>query len=503
MSLRIVGQDPNNGGSGHGACSAEPHLSVINDSRSGPAAAQFRGRASVITLGCAKNQVDSEVMLGVLRKNGFEIVSDLSVADVAVVNTCGFLQSSVKESIDCVLDVAQYKKRGRLRKLIVAGCMVERYKGDLRASMPEVDAIISIDDLLKVGDVATDTVGVHLATGARPYFLYDETMPRQVTGPGHFAYVKIAEGCNRPCTFCIIPKLRGAMRSRPIDSIVSEVSDLALAGVKEINLVAQDSTSYGTDRKTGDDLKKLFRRLGTETKMPWIRLLYAYPIGIDAELLRTIVEVPNVCNYLDLPLQHASESVLKNMQRPLGKYSPRSIAELIRATSPEIALRTTFIVGFPGETEDDVAQLEKLVLDGFFSAVGVFTYSPEEGTPSAEMENQVPEKEKEDRRARIMLAQQKVVERRLNGMIGSKIEVLVEGAHEDTDLLLTGRSRQQAPDVDGTVIINDVVQADGVELTSDSIPVGSLGTVQVTEVAGYDLVGTWLGAGSPERRSAV
>lgn len=493
MGLKIVGQDPNHGAGGHTACSAEPHLSFLADGKGAPAAQQFRGRASVITLGCAKNQVDSEVMLGVLRKNGFEIVSDLSVADIAVVNTCGFLQSSVKESIDCVLDVAQYKKRGRLRKLIVAGCMVERYKGDLRESMPEVDAIISIDDLLKVGDVATDSVGIHLSTGARPYFLYDETMPRQVTGPGHFAYVKIGEGCNRPCTFCIIPKLRGAMRSRPIDSIVAEVAELARSGVKEVNLVAQDSTSYGTDRKTGEDLKRLLRRLGTETTMPWIRLLYAYPIGIDAELLRTIVDVPAVCNYLDLPLQHASEKVLKGMQRPLGKYSPRSVAELIRSTSPEIALRTTFIVGFPGETEDDIEQLEKLVADGFFSAVGVFTYSPEEGTPSADMPGQVPEKVKEERRKRIMLAQQRVVERRLGAMIGSRVEVLVEGAHEDTDLLLTARSRQQAPDVDGTVIINDIASAsDGAQLSQDAVPVGSIGTVEITEVAGYDLVGTWI-----------
>jgi ribosomal protein S12 methylthiotransferase len=465
-------------------------------------AEKFRGRASVITLGCAKNQVDSEVMLGVLRKNGFEIVSDLSVADVAVVNTCGFLQSSVKESIDCVLDVAQYKKRGRLRKLIVAGCMVERYKGDLRKSMPEVDAIISIDDLLKVGDVATDTVGVHLNDAARPYFLYDESMPRQVTGPGHFAYVKIAEGCNRPCTFCIIPKLRGAMRSRPIDSIIKEVNDLTLAGVKEVNLVAQDLTSYGTDRKTGEDLKGLLRRLGSETKMPWIRLLYSYPIGIDAELLKTIVSTPNICNYLDLPLQHASESVLKRMQRPIGKYSPRKIAELIRETTPEIALRTTFIVGFPGETEADVAELEKLVSDGFFSAVGVFTYSPEEGTPSADFEGQVPDAEKEERRKRIMLAQQRVVERRLAAMVGKRVEVLVEGVHEDTDLLLTGRTRQQAPDVDGTVIINDLMDQSGapLELSADAIPVGSLATVEITEVAGYDLVGTLV---APDRADAV
>ncbi len=443
----------------------------------------YRGQAAVVTLGCAKNQVDSEVMLGVLRREGFAIVNDLTKADVAVVNTCGFLQSSVKESLDAILNLADYKKSGRLRKLIVAGCLVERYKDDLKKTLPEVDSFISVDDLLKVGEVAQGGVDVVLNKAARPYFLYDESMPRQLSTRPHTAYVKVSEGCNRPCTFCIIPKLRGGMRSRSLESVVEEVKALGASGIREVNLVAQDLTSYGTDRKAAG-LAQLLRSLDDTAAVDWIRLLYAYPIGIDEELLATIVERERIVEYLDLPLQHSSEAVLKPMQRPLGRYSPRRIIEFIRAAQPSIHLRTTFIVGFPGETEQDVDDLEAFVREGHFTNVGVFTYSPEEGTPSFEMDGQIPEKVKSERRKRVMLAQQEVNERRLSGLIGTRIEAMIEGTHEDTDLLISGRARFQAPDVDGTVIINDV--AEGIAAPH----AGQRGLVEITETAGYDLIGT-------------
>jgi ribosomal protein S12 methylthiotransferase len=454
-------------------------------------------------------------MIGVLRSSGFEIVSDIARADVAVVNTCGFLESAVKESIDCVLDIAKLKRSGSIRRLLVAGCMVERYKGDIRQALPEVDAFIALDGLLEVGDLARGNEAQLrdiLHEGARPYFLYDDSMPRHLASQPHMAYVKISEGCNRPCAFCIIPKIRGAMRSRSIESIRREVVALGAQGVKEINLVAQDLTAFGNDTKEGgakgERLVDLLRVLDETKAVRWIRLLYAYPVGVDDELLRAIVELPSVCNYLDVPLQHVSEQVLKAMKRPVGRYGARRFVEYVRATAPEIKLRTTFIVGFPGETEDDIAELEDFVGEGHFESVGVFTYSPEPGTEAYELSDQISDKEKRRRRDRVMLAQQKVRVARNAEYIGQELEVLVEGPHQDTDMLLSGRLRTQAPEVDGAVLINDVACTTMFESASaaesgeahvkDSEPPlagitgGHLGVVRITEVSGYDLVGTLL-----------
>lgn len=470
---------------------------------------KFKGRACIITLGCAKNQVDSEVMLGVLQRSGFEIVSQITEADVAVVNTCGFLESSTRESLDAILEAADFRKQGRLRKLIVSGCLVERYKSELAASLPEVDSFITTDDLLKVAAVAEGEDQTILDDAARPYFLYDETMPRVLATKPHTAYVKVSEGCDRPCTFCIIPRIRGAQRSREISSIVREVEALCNQGVREINLVAQDLTSFGKDRskgkgididgtpqdtaaQNGGDLSALLRALDANGSAEWIRLLYAYPVGIERELLRTIVELPSVCNYLDLPLQHSSEKVLQRMKRPIGRYAPRRLIPFIRQEAPEIELRTTFIVGFPGETDEDIADLESFILEGHFSNVGVFTYSREAGTPSYDLDGHISEAEKNKRRARIMKAQQEVVQRRLGQRMGATIPVLLEGTHEDTDLLLVGRASFQAPEVDGVVIINDKVM-------EGALNPGSLYSVEITGVAGYDLLGRVVGESSFSR----
>ncbi len=458
----------------------------------------FVGRAAVVTLGCAKNQVDSEVMLGGLEGAGFEIVSDLAQAEVIVVNTCGFLESAVTESIDAILDASEYKSKGRLRKLLVAGCMVERYREDIVKSLPEVDGFLAIDDLLKVGDFANGMIEELAAEAGRPYFLYDDTMPRKLSTMKHTAYLKISEGCNRPCTFCVIPRIRGGMRSRSVDSILNELTQLGEQGVREVNLVAQDLTDFGRDLKEKRvNFLHLLEQMNSHLEsshmssvapeglgIEWVRLLYAYPLGIDSDLLRALVDLPRVAKYLDLPLQHSSERVLKAMKRPIGRYSPRSIVDLIKSTTgEELALRTTFIVGFPGETEADIAELEDLVRQGHFASVGVFTYSQEIGTPSAELDGQIPQEEKEIRRARIMTAQAEVLEKRLNSSIGTQARVLLESPHEDTDLLLVGRAEWQAPEVDGVVLVNDSEPEVG-ELTA-----GRFYDVEFTEVVGYDLVG--------------
>ncbi len=464
-------------------CSTPAGVSAMQ--RTAPHQGAFQGRAAIVTLGCAKNQVDSEVMLGVLEKSGFEIVSSIAEADVAVINTCGFLESAVQESINATLEAAEYKTKGRLRRLIVAGCAVERYRDELVKSLPEVDDFLLTSELLTVGAVAAQGGEARLLDDmGRPYFLYDDTMPRKLASKQHMAYVKVAEGCNRPCTFCIIPRIRGEMRSRPVQSIVDEVAALGADGVREVNLVAQDLTSYGTDRE-GERLVDLLQALNARNSVQWIRLLYSYPIGIDETLLRAMVELPTVCNYLDLPLQHASESVLKRMKRPVGRYATKEIVRFIREKAPELTLRTTFIVGFPGETEADVDELVTLVSEGHFGSVGVFTYSSERGTPAAEMDGQVPKRVKEARRNRVMAAQQRVLEERLAGYIGTTLPVLVEGTHDDTDLLLVGRTSFQAPEVDGVVLINDVA---GIEGMGEVTP-GNIYLVEITEVAGYDLVG--------------
>lgn len=470
------------------------------DGRKNSRPKEFLGNISVVNLGCAKNQVDAEVMLGSLRSAGFSIVDDPNEADVAVVNTCGFLQPAVEEGIDAILDLSELKAN-RLRKLIVVGCMVERYGEDLKESLPEVDHFLGGNDLLRVIESAQDGYDSPLREGSRPYFLYDDTLPRFLETEATSAYVKIAEGCNRPCSFCIIPKIRGTFRSREPHSIVSEINDLAARGVREVNLVAQDLTAYGSDfKKSATELVgsatsstsnspvnfvSLLQLLDREAQIPWIRLYYAYPLGISEELMRTIVQSEKIVNYLDIPLQHASESVLKRMKRPLGKFSPRPLAQMMREVTPEVALRTTFIVGHPGETEKDVEELADFLREIRFQHVGIFTYSREEGTPSAELDRQIEDSEKQARRDYLMEVQQEIQTEDLHQYIGRSEPVLLEGVHQESDLLLRARTRWQGPDVDGEIIINDIDE----EIPAEECRNGRFGTVEITEVAGYDLVG--------------
>lgn len=451
------------------------------------------GSVAVVTLGCAKNQVDSEVMAGVLKSEGFNLVADVAEADIALVNTCGFLQSAVKEGVDCILEISKYKESGRLKRVIVAGCMVQRYRQQLIEALPEADTFMMVDDIMKVADVvkaaAKDAFLLQYTESERPHFLYDENSPRELSTLPHTAYVKVSEGCNRPCAFCLIPSLRGEMRSRRMESVIEEVRQLAAKGVREVNLIAQDTTAYGLDLKVGQSaqqpsLIELMREIDKLGLPLWQRLLYAYPTGINNELLEAIVSLPSVCEYIDIPLQHSSEAVLRAMRRPIGRFSARALVETIREKAPSISLRTTFIAGFPGETEKDVEDLENFILEGHFLSLGVFAFSREEGTPSYDMPGQIPAKEKESRRKRLMIAQQKAVSKKLEGFVGQNVEVLVEGPHQESELLLAARGRFQAPEVDGLVIINDIEEGAG------SIEAGSIRRVEITGVAGYDLLAT-------------
>jgi len=500
-ALPVIGEPARRGD----AC-AMPGGGVITDAAAKSPAmhaeAGFAGNVLLVTLGCAKNLVDSELMLGALRAKGFRPISEPEQADLIVVNTCAFLQSAVEEGIDRILELAAYKEKGRCRRLVVAGCMVERYRKDLEASMPEVDRFVSTDEILTVADEGS-TAEQTFDEARRPYFLYDEAMPRVRSTAGHTAYLKVAEGCDRPCAFCIIPKIRGAFRSRSEDSVVAEARMLLSEGVKELNLVAQDLTSYGSDFAGSSaagvskeprliSLIDRFEALTSEFQDPfWIRLLYAYPIGVTDTLVKRLANSPVLCSYLDLPLQHISNAVLKRMNRPLGERGTRGLIEQIRATAPNLKLRTTFIVGFPGETEEDIASLEEFVSAGHFTHVGVFPYSQESEAKSYVFPDQISREVAEERMGRIMEAQQRIVAARHESQIGQVERVLVEGTHEDSDLLYTGRTQWQAPETDGFVILNDVEEDLRTDEEASPIEalVGKFVDVEITESAGYDLVG--------------
>jgi ribosomal protein S12 methylthiotransferase len=442
-----------------------------------PAAPGFT-KVGMVSLGCPKNLVDGEVMLGQLQARGYDLVADAGEADVIVVNTCAFIDRAKKESIDAILEMAQHKESGKARRLVVTGCLSERYDAELRREIPEIDATLGTG---QVGDIvrAVEGEATSLADAqpGRPTWIYDHTSPRVLSTPAYMAYVKISEGCDYTCSFCIIPTLRGLHRSRGAEDIVAEVRALAERGVKEIVLVAQDSTRYGLDLGVRDGLSYLLRRLGRIDGIRWIRIMYAYPATLSEGILDTIASEERVVKYVDIPLQHASESVLKRMKRPTGKGNLMGMVERIRARVPGVAIRTSFIVGFPGETEADFAELLAFVQAGQFDNVGVFTFSDEEGTTSFDLDGRVGAGVKESRRRRLMALQKKISARKNKARVGERIEVLVEGTHADTDLLLRGRMATQAPEIDGQVILNDGVAAPGRFVSAE-----------VTEAHAYDLV---------------
>ena len=444
-------------------------------------------KVGFISLGCPKNLVDSEVMMGQLKHHGYQITSNAEDADTVVVNTCGFIDSAKKESIDTILEAAQLKASGQAKRLIVAGCLVERYRDELKAEIPEVDAFIGtnqINDILAVCDPKTNTrllpvvpLGNQSAT-----YLYDESTPRVLATPSHYAFVKIAEGCDRPCAFCFIPQMRGHFRSRRFGSIIAEAHQLAEEGVKEIILVAQDSSRYGEDLGKPDALARLLRELSHVDGIEWVRVMYTYPTHISDAFLDVIAEEPKAVKYLDMPLQHASQNVLKLMKRGGNRGSLERLIERVRKRVPGIAVRTTFISGFPGETEKDYEELLSFIKNVEFDRVGVFTYSDEEGTPAFDLSDKVPQRTVSRRRNSLMKEQAKISRRKNRARVGEVVRVLFEGESKESELLWQGRMETQAPDIDGCVLINDV--PDGVLPES-----GEFVNVEITEGHEYDLVG--------------
>lgn len=455
-------------------------------------------KIGLVSLGCPKNLVDSEVMLGLARDAGHEFTRDAAGADVLVVNTCAFIDSAKQESIDAILEMARHKTDGACQRLIVTGCLAERYRDELVREIPEIDAVLgtgevpeivraisgasvaSVSPLTFFRDAAPRTLAPsHLRTPA-PTYIYDASTPRVLATPRHYAYIKIAEGCDYKCAFCIIPTLRGHYRSRAPESIVQEARSLAAQGVKEILLISQDTTFYGIDRGERHALGRLLRELNRIDGLEWIRLLYLYPTTIDDETLAAMAECEKVCKYIDLPLQHASNGVLKRMKRPGTRQHYDALLARIRGRVPGVALRTTFIVGFPGETEADVDALCEFVDDHRFDHLGVFTYSHEEGTSAFALEDDVPARAKTARRNRLMSQQKRAIRARQRGRIGERARVLIDGPSADHELVLKARLATQAPDIDAAVYLT--------ECDPTAYRAGDFVEVQIVGARDYDLM---------------
>lgn len=432
-----------------------------------------------ISLGCDKNLVDSEVMLGLLDKKGYLIVDSEEDADIIVVNTCCFIHDAKEESIQTILEMAEYKKEGKLKALIVTGCLAQRYQQEIIDEIPEVDAVLgttSYDHIVEAVEEALAGNGHVVLEDVDA--LPDVKEKRLVTTGGHYAYMKIAEGCDKHCTYCIIPKLRGNYRSVPMEKLLAEAKALADQGVKELILVAQETTVYGKDLYGEKSLHKLLRELCKISKIQWIRILYCYPEEIYDELIQTIKEENKVCHYLDLPIQHASDAVLKRMGRKTSKAQLVEIIEKLRKEIPDISLRTTLITGFPGETQEQHEELKDFVDEMEFDRLGVFTYSPEEDTPAATMTEQIPEEVKEDRQAELMELQQKIAFDLAEDMVGREVLVMIEGKVADENAYV-GRTYKDAPNVDGLIFIN----------TDEELMSGDFARVRVTGALEYDLIG--------------
>jgi ribosomal protein S12 methylthiotransferase len=438
-----------------------------------------RNHVAVISLGCAKNRVDSEHMLGLLQSRGFGLVRDPESADIAVVNTCGFIQDAVQEAVDTILEVAKLKKKGSLKKLLVVGCLVQRYGYKLKRELPEVDGWLGTGEIHRIGDlVEHGDANEKMFHIGRPTYLADHHTPRVRTTPSYTAYLKIAEGCSHRCTFCTIPCLRGPFRSRSLQSLIAEAAFLGKDGVKELNLIAQDTTAYGADLVDGPALGDLLDGLLDVPRIEWIRLMYCHPDRISDELLDQMENHKRICPYLDVPLQHVNSELLKAMGRTPTGETPQQLISRIRSKNRAIALRTTLMVGFPGETDQMFRELCDFVREVRFEHLGVFVYSPEKGTPAAHLPLKVDPVLAGQRREEIMRIQQDVSLRINRRLVGSIVPVLVEGFSPETHLLLTGRTDTMAPDVDERVLIN---KGEG--------RVGEITSVRVTEAHAYDLIG--------------
>jgi ribosomal protein S12 methylthiotransferase len=476
---------------------------------------QSRPKVGFVSLGCPKNLVDSEVMMGMIARAGGELTPRAEDADVIVVNTCSFIESAQQESVNTILEMAGHKSAGRAKRLVVAGCLVERFRDQIQKDIPEVDAVVGTGELESILSAAGLSAGAPSrpqidspfvvlpsrpegdlrakqgrfsreswdgAIGDLPNYLYDEATPRILATPRHRAYIKIAEGCDHPCTFCIIPQLRGQFRSRRFESVIAEAEHLANSGVREITLIGQDTTCYGEDFGLKDGLAVLLEKLAAIEPLRWVRFLYAYPNKITGRPLETIASHPKICPYMDVPLQHASASVLKRMKRGGGaEVFLKSIAKM-RRTVPDLIVRTSFIVGFPGETEKEFEELCEFVRAAQFDWMGTFSYSDQEGASAFELEKKISAREIESRRKHLMGIQRRISRKKRNALVGRTFDLLLEGESEETELLLEGRTPMHAPEIDGKVFVNDVA-------TGSEPKVGEFYRCEITEAHDYDLVG--------------
>jgi ribosomal protein S12 methylthiotransferase len=440
-------------------------------------------KIKVVTLGCEKNLVDSEIMSGLVAQRGYELVENKEDATVIIVNTCGFIDAAKEESVNTILDMAELKQTASLKALIVSGCLTQRYKEQLMQEMPEIDGIVGTGDFDKINEIVDEALrGKKPALVGNPIFNYDQALPRKLSTARYTAYVKIAEGCDNACTFCSIPIMRGAFRSRSIESILAEVNTLAKQGVKEISLIAQDSTNYGTDLYDSFMLPTLLNRVSEVEGIEWVRLHYAYPGFFTDELIDTIASNPKICKYIDMPLQHSEDTILKRMRRPGRQRDVRELVARIRARIPDAVLRTSMIVGFPGETEEEFARLEQFIRDVTFDRLGVFTYSQEEDTPAARLPNQVSEDVKEYRASRLMEVQREVSKKANGRFVGQTMDVLIERYDGRNDVFI-GRSQYDAPEIDGEVFV-----------TGCQAEIGQFQKVRITHSMEFDLSGVGVSA---------
>lgn len=451
----------------------------------------MKEKVSIISLGCARNLVDTEVMAGLLQQNHYEMVTAPAEADIVLINTCSFIDAAKEEAVDTILETARLKEEGRLQTLVVAGCLPQRYSEELTRELPEVDLFIGTGEVPRIVEILKE----HRANKQKrlyigvPRYLYDHVTPRLRTTPSYTAFLKVSEGCDHKCAFCIIPQLRGPHRSRPIDSIVQEAAALAEAGVKEINLIAQDLTAYGRERRDGTTLYGLLKEIALVSGIQWIRLLYAYPNFLDESLLRLIHENEKICKYVDIPFQHVSGRILEKMRRGKSGSAVREAVAKLRRAIPEITLRTSLIVGFPGETEEEFQELLDFVEEARFERLGVFKYSVEEGTAAAFMEDQIPEEEKERRWQEVMELQAEISRRKNESLLGTVQRVMIDDYDTESGSFI-GRTQAHAPEVDGVVYIEKGF-ADGVQ---EEMRPGDMVDVRIHQALDYDLIGAILDA---------
>ncbi len=440
-------------------------------------------KVGFVSLGCPKNLVDSEVMMGMLARRGYQLTPRADEAEVLVVNTCSFIAPAQQESVETILEMAEYKKFGSVRRLIVAGCLVERYREQILEQIPEVDAVVGTGEVERILEAVEGELRV--LPPEPPAFLYHDLTPRVLTTPRHTTYIKIAEGCDHPCAFCIIPQLRGKFRSRRLESVVREAENLARAGVREITLIGQDTTSYGEDFGLREGLSLLLERLAQVPELHWVRFLYCYPNRITPRLLEVIAKYPKLVKYLDMPLQHTSRNVLARMQRGSHADALLKLIERVRGMIPGVTLRTSFIVGFPGETEADFEELSNFVRAAEFDWMGVFCYSDVDRARSFALEGKVDDELMADRRNRLMAIQKRISERKLKTRVGKRYTALLEGPSKESELVWEARLEGMAPEIDGKLYITDI-EAPGEGVSPDP---GDIVTVEITEAHAYDLVG--------------